>query len=351
MTGADFFQWWGSQLRAFIPESLRRSWSRGQTAAKLGLSGAGIRVMLPGGDEALEFALPEGKRPRVSIALTDVLADLPQLQRIDLTLEADQFLLRELTLPRAARPHLAEAVGYQLPKLTPFTSDQALYACGTRQEPSGDGPLPVWFVAIPKQRVARALALIGQEPPTVPLRLDSAPQPNEAITVSWQLNSRNDAGPQRLRPAWAGLLAVWLAAVGVHVYQKYEDRAHLADKLSSLRTEAAQVAELRAQLDQSVAQLAWLGDRKANAASMLVVLEELTGLLDDQTWLQRLNFDGQDLALTGNAKSPATLIETLERSATFEGVRFDALTRDQRNDADRFTVKARIATPPPEDRT
>jgi general secretion pathway protein L len=115
--------------------------------------------------------------------------------------------------------------------------------------------------------------------------------------------------------------------------------------LSGLRTEAAKVSQLRQRLDDSVQRLEWLGERKRLTASTLVLLDSLAQLLDDQTWLQRLDFDGKDLTLTGISSAPSALVETLETSSSFEGVRFDAFTQDRRNEGNRFNLSAKVEQP------
>jgi general secretion pathway protein L len=263
-------------------------------------------------------------------------------QRIRMTLSPRNYLLREVSVPRAARASFAETVGYQIPTLTPFTSDSVLYACGERPSVPSEGPIPGWLVTVPLPPVQKALALIDQSPPENPLSLAAPPASGTPLAISWRITDPRSRPYTRRRLVWVGLALVWFLAFGLHLYNRENDRLALEQQLATLRADANEVIELRANLDASVERLRWVSQRKSDAFSSLVLMESLAQLLDDDSWLQRLDFDGENLTLTGVSKTPSTLIEKLEASNAFEAVRFDALTRDRRNAADRFNLSAKL---------
>jgi hypothetical protein len=141
--------------------------------------------------KSVGFELPEGPEAARPVVVDEFMARLPgRPQRIALVLGPEEYLLRRTTLPRAARDNLAEAVGYQLPQLTPFSASQLIYACGEAADSPSEGPLSVWLVAVPRQRVSRALALIGQTPPEGYLPLRDSPSPGAPVELAWRLPGR-----------------------------------------------------------------------------------------------------------------------------------------------------------------
>jgi general secretion pathway protein L len=346
MTIKDFLDWWRSQLLELVPASWYGFWQRARTTITLRVGRDRAALVGPAGDTLADCPTPATNDPNPSTELKDYLMNLPTPpQRLRLILEPGQFLVHRFTMPRAAKGHLAEAVGYQLPKLTPFTVDQVLYACGIGADSSPDGPLPVWLVAIPRQRLVSALALIDQAPPPNPLPLSVAPEPGQALEVAWGIAESSRSTRRYLKFAWVAMLTLWVGALSLHLYKRHDALDQLDQMLSGLRTEAAKVSQLRQRLDDSVQRLEWLGERKRLTASTLVLLDSLAQLLDDQTWLQRLDFDGKDLTLTGISSAPSALVETLETSSSFEGVRFDAFTQDRRNEGNRFNLSAKVEQP------
>lgn len=347
MTAADFLHWWRTQISDLVPAVLRGTWQNAKTTLALKIDGSQLELSASQAARPVTCELPSTDEAPRPAQVSEFLAGLPGLpQRVRLTLAPEEYLLRHLTLPRAAQAHLAEAVGFQLPQLTPFAADQLLYACGEMPDSPSSGPLSVWLVAIPRRRIGRALALIDQTPPENPLPLRSPPAPGGNIELAWRVRSQTATPRRHMRLAWSALVALWLTVFGVHIYQQRQEQAALDEKLMDLRARAAEVVQLRARLADATAQAAWLAGRRQSTASPLMLLDTLTQQLDDQTWLQALDLQGRRLTLRGISSSAASLIETLEANPFLKDVRFDAaITRDNRGQGDRFNISATLEPP------
>jgi len=344
MTAAEFFDWWRTRLSELVPAPLRGSWHSTKTTLTLRIEHNRLQLSaLPTKDTA-EVKLGAADEMSGQPAVADFLSKLPgRPQRIRLTLGPAEYLLQHLTLPRAAQAHLDEAVSYQLPQVTPFTADQLFYACGEAPDSPANGPLSVWLVAVPSQRIARALRLIGQPPPDNPLPIKIPPAPGEAITVSWSVREQADSSHRRMRIAWSVLLALWLAVLGLHTHNREQAQSTLELTRDELRARAVEVGRLRDRLEHANSQATWLVQRREQAISPLMLLDALTQQLDDQTWLQGFELSGQRLTLRGISSSPAALLETLEASKLLRDVKFEAaITRDGRGQGDRFSISARL---------
>lgn len=339
----DFLDWWFAQLRSLVPDNWRGFLQRSEPAMAIELDHDMVRVTPASGNDSVMYSLgtldPFRDRGLAQQDLGQAGATPP---RISMTLSPRNYLMRDVSVPRAARGHFAETVGYQISSLTPFTSDSVLYACGEKPNAPPEGPIPGWLVIVPLQPVLQALSLVDQSPPGNPLSLPAPPAHGEPLSISWRVTDPHNSPQTSRRFVWLGLALVWALAVGLHLYNRDNDRSALEEQLAALRAEAAEVITLREGLDASIDRLRWVAERKSEASSSLVLLNSLAELLDDDSWLQRLDFDGENLTLTGVSKTPSALIEALEASDTFEAVRFDALTRDRRNAADRFNLSAKL---------
>jgi general secretion pathway protein L len=343
----DFLDWWFAQLRSLVPDAWSGFLQRREPAMAIAVDHDMVRITPVAGGDGVVYSLAtlDPFRDR-GLAKEDLGQSAGMPQRISMTVSPRNYLLRDVTVPRAARGHFAETVGYQISTLTPFTSDAVLYACGEKPHVPAEGPVPGWLVIVPLQPVLQALSLVDQAPPENPLALAAPPAPGEPLSVSWRITDPHNRPHTSRRFVWLGLAFVWVLAIGLHLYNRENDRSALEEQLAELRQEANEVITLRANMDASVDRLRWVSERKSEAFSSLVVVNALAELLDDDSWLQRLDFDGENLTLTGVSKTPSTLIETLEASSTFEAVRFDALTRDRRNAADRFNLSAKLQKQP-----
>lgn len=340
MRASDFFRWWTARLDELVPAPLRATLRETRASLTLKVDTDRIELSASSADAVVTLDATAGNQAGLD-ALLSSLSGPPQ--RIRLALAPSTYLARRLTLPRAARGDLAEAVRYQLPALTPFRADNVLYACGETMVSAANGDLDVWLVAIPRQRLERTLQRIGQSPPRSPLPLQHPPADGETLEIVWRTADRS-APPLRLgRLAWIGMIALWLAVPSVHLYPVGNEQAALDRELATLRKEAREVSALRERLEAVQVQTTWLAERRQAAVSPLGVIDRLSELLDDRTWLQGLDLQGDGLTLRGLSSSTASLIEILEASSLLEDVRFDAaITRDRRGQGDRFNISARI---------
>jgi len=346
----EFLHWWRSQLVDMMPAALRRSWQDTRTTLTLRIDGSSLELRSPALDRAVSFELPEGPEATRPVVVDEFMARLPgRPQRISLALGPNEYLLRRTTLPRAAQGNLAEAVGYQLPQLTPFPASQLIYACGETADSPPEGQLSVWLVAVPRQRIAPALALIGQTPPEGYLPLRDPPAAGAPLELAWRLPEVSTFSRHRMRLAWLGLAGLWVGVLGLHIYHQQQAQTSLDQTLESLQARALRVGELRDRLAAAEAQVAKLATLKQSTYSMLAVLDALTEQLDDQTWLQGFDLRDGRLTLRGISAAPAVLIETLEASPVLQDVRFEAaITRDGRSQGDRFNISARLELRPRE---
>jgi Tfp pilus assembly protein PilN len=350
MNGALFFSWWRARLGELIPAFLRRRWGSAKAGITLAIDAGRLRISSANSPQPVTVALspenPVERRPEVE-ALLGALPGGPQ--QIRLVLEPHDYLSRRFSLPRAARGNLAEAVGYQLPQLTPFSADQLLYACGETEDSPTGGALSVWLVAVPRDRVERALAVIDQSPPENPLRLPTPPAPGEPLSLTWRASAPSPTAQRSMRLAWVALVALWIGVLGIHLYKQEQQQRMLDETLADLRTKAATVSRLHDRLSTVRTRLGQLSQLKANETSPLTVLDQLSQLLDDDTWLLGLELRRDQLTLRGVSASPASLIETLEATEILEDVSFEsAITRDGRSEGDRFNISATLESPQPE---
>ncbi len=76
---------------------------------------------------------------------------------------------------------------------------------------------------------------------------------------------------------------------------------------------------------------------------MVLVLEDLSAVLPDGTYLTDLSVDGRTLRISGLSSAPSDLIAILDGSALLAHVRFTApVTRDRNGDRDSFEIEAVI---------
>ncbi|MDB5652226.1 MAG: Fimbrial assembly [Hyphomicrobiales bacterium] len=259
--------------------------------------------------------------------------------QIELVLLAEGFLFKEMTLPAQAGSFLQQIISNQIDRLTPWTSDCAIF--GFAERGIVDSKLLVTVAVTDKRRVAPILDILSVCKPQV-VHMIVAPAEDGAppILVSAPL-CMGDPRPFALRRALAtAFIALWGLVAVDQVYAtwmagRYQDEIQATN---------AEIAQRRASLlspgvltDEGRALLA----RKKSGPVATLLLEDLSALLPDDTYLTEFELDGSKLRIAGTSLDATRLIGFLEGSGRVSNVTFYApTTRSRSNPGERFFIEA-----------
>ncbi len=138
-----------------------------------------------------------------------------------------------------------------------------------------------------------------------------------------------------------GLLLV--VVVLLPFYRQRAELAALSTQLDRMRTAADGAMSLQNQADRLAQEIKVAVDRKSQWPTMVEIVNELTVVLPDSTWLNRLEIKDGEIHLQGVSSSASSLIALIEESETFADVRFQSpVTQDTRTGRERFHLSARI---------
>lgn len=138
----------------------------------------------------------------------------------------------------------------------------------------------------------------------------------------------------------------WGVGTFMH-YRKESDAVN--DEIKKRRPAVEALEKLQKQRDEYRKEMAELVQIRSGEISKVLVLEELTRLLPDATWIWNLKYNGKEMELSGFADSASDLIPLLDRSPLFEKVEFLApvtkemqMRGDGNKEKERFKIKAKI---------
>jgi general secretion pathway protein L len=264
---------------------------------------------------------------------------------IELVLRSDRFLSRALELPKRATEFLAGIVRAQIDRLTPWSADDAVFGWAAPRELANDR-VQLTVVATARALLApylRALNELGAGSIVVSTVL---PGENAAVPVRvLEHDARGELGIERARRL---LTAVFLG-MGLAAGIALGAGQLVGDALDARQQDLQrQIAERRAamrRIDVTGAPPAqrMLERRKHETPSSVMVLEALSQILPDHTYVTELRIESDKLQVIGVTQDAPSLIRLIEQSPHFTRATFFApTTRSSTDPGERFHIEARI---------
>ena len=348
-----FFLWWGRELSFWIPERLKQA-----------LSDKTGYIFLHITAEKIKFSsLIEGQRKTIAeLAFNE--EGLAQAQKLleenedvkkahlILRLSSEQAIKKILYLPAAAKGNIKQVVSFELDKYTPFSTDQVYFALKPLGK-EGNGQVKVLLVLTPRD-ILDAIYLQLNDAGIYP---DIVDYDEEANNFNEDLDIYNLL-PERERPVknkieqtltwlFGFILLVLVVAVLVFpVWHEAQNVDSLKQQIKQLKKDTEFVQSQQLEIDQIVDETEQLNQVKKNTPALLEIINTLSHLIENDTWMTHLQFKQGRLQLQGQSPTAEALIGVLEASPLFSNVRFvSPLTKDKRTGLERFQISINVNTP------
>lgn len=275
--------------------------------------------------------------------------DAPQVaaavsgRRVEIVLQGRRFLFRQLDLPPRAADFLDGIVRAQIDRLTPWTAAEAVFGHSAPVE-KPDGII-THVAATTRKAVAGIIEAVSEaRPAAIALLADGGEHSAGRIRVFEQA-TRGRLDPQRLGTGLQAALAIAAVAAIVSVAAAL----YYADRLGAREDELnLQIAQRRAALRMASdgaarSPLAALERQKHESPASVIVLEALSRILPDHTYLTELHVAGARMQIAGITRDAPSLIPLIEQSGHFTRATFYApTTRSATDPGERFHIEAQI---------
>ena len=374
-----FWHWWIGQLAPLVPAVPRNALQRRRLRPLLEFGADAVVIWVPRvANGAIEFAeaarVPLSGDPatvtQAGRAAIDALARVAYggavaPSRVVIVLPIAQVLRKELTLPAAVEDNLLQTLAYDIDRHTPFKADEVYFdAIVVGRDPVRKEIRVDWAAALKsvvdqaRRRVETWGATVVGVWPAMPAGAAafSSRAPNLLPATD-----RPDANGWRRWELWvpAGLiLALALVAIAVPLWQKRSHAIALGHLVEQAHLQANASDALRQQLEQLAGDYNFALQRKYAFPSAMQVLDDLTRLLPDDTWLTQLEVKTlpkgkephRDIVLRGESSNAGRLVSLLEESKLFEqAAPRSPTTKIQPGPGEIFDLGAQLKplTPPP----
>ena len=141
------------------------------------------------------------------------------------------------------------------------------------------------------------------------------------------------------------VLALVVAVLVFPVWHEAQNVDSLRQQIKQLKKDTEFVQSRQLEIDQSVDETEQLNQVKKNTPALLEIINTLSHLIKNDTWMTHLQFRQGRLQIQGQSPTAEALIGVLEASPLFSNVRFvSPLTKDKRTGFERFQISINVNT-------
>ncbi len=347
-----FFTWWRNTLADMLPQSWTRSRGSDASVLEVEITSSQIAFRHRSGDASDELGSigrgagrdGQGAQAGAHSAQRESVSALvhglrPEKTRCVVRVANALRLNKTVRLPLAAEENLRQVLAFEMERHTPFHADDVYFDYRLKARDSKQRRLDVDLTVVQKPVVDEALGVVDD----------------------WALEFTPGAGldgdgelaflPQRYRaPATRGLnrtlivlnLVALSAAAVIPIYHQERYIDILQERADRARAAAMASVEVQDRI-QALEQRRALFQEAKSGPSTVELLEELTRLIPDGTWLHRLDIKNGEVQFQGLSDAASALIAVVESSPMFREARFGSpITRDARSGKERFHISAKL---------
>lgn len=350
---SGFFQWWLSGLKDLVPEHIQQRFRRERDTIYVRLSeGEAVITQSRTGQQTtsntFRFALGDRPTSERTAAFTWLKRHRQAGARILIQLPASEAIRKSVTLPLAAEENLREVIGFEIDRLTPFSPEEIYFDYQILERDPNEQRLRLELLLSSRAVVQRAVVQLRSWGFSAQGIAFADPANSNRIVHEMKLLTNDGTNRTRSRGLWVqwGLIAVlFLTAIGLPLYLNERKLAHFQRESAAVRKQAAVAMRLRQELEQLSGGAQYLVEKRRNLPLRIESLDHLARLMPDDAWLNRLQLDGSQITIQGEANTATTLIEKLESSKEFAAARFTSPVRQNtRSKKEQYNLSAELVS-------
>ncbi len=344
-----FFHWWFDELRQSLPAPWQQKLQHALRRVTFVLAGDSLIVGMDENarQQSLDsFAVDQDvslQQQQLSRLL--VRHDLSESPRF-LLLERDTILSKEMTLPMATESNLLQVLTFEMDRQTPFKATDVYFGWKIRDRNGKTGQITLEIYVVPRKQVdkaihylsSRGLSLMGvdvlEDSKTMGLNLLPAGQRVREVNRKMRMNF-----------VLAGAAVVLLALLMTQsLYLRSHQVVELETAIAEVRGEARLVQRIKEQIRDTSEAAGFLTVRRDASPLAIELLADITRLLPQDTYLDRLVINQTGVQMQGKSQNAQRLIERVNQSELLDDAAFRGSTRlDARTGLEIFEINAKIS--------
>ncbi len=354
-----FWRWWWGEISALIPERFAAMRGGGAHSPLVSL-GSGELVLREArgaarANETVGLASPDDVQRRAAVrALLERAGETRGRARI--ALAPGEALVRRATMPAATEENLGQVLGFEMDRLTPFKPEEVYFDYRVVSRNPAAGQIVVQIAVARRELIDERLAdlrSLGISAQGVAVSDDAGTGSSSFnLLPQGQPGERETSGEGMIQYSLVGLVALLLvAALLLPAWQRRQAIIDLHPQLSKSKQEAEAAAAIEREVERQVADHNFVTAKKQAVYPALAIVEEVTRLLPDNTWVQQFDVKTggkvREVQISGETPSSSKLIEVLEQSTLMKNAApRGTVVRGATPNTERFVIAAEVRSRP-----
>jgi len=347
---AQFFKWWGQELRSCLPKKIQDTFkAQGRLIILIEQSKVFVSYYHEGITENLaELELN-------ALAKEDINNIIKHYKEatVVLRIPKNQVVSQDIFLPVATEANLAQVMAYELDRYTPFTAKEVYFSYIKLGYTENKAALHLRLVLTKKETLEKLyeqIVSLGLKPAIA----DADMQDSFIQTGSsgrYNLLPEHLCLPVNRKPLYAliGSLLLMVSLLVALLILPLQMGAAGIDKLKQHARQSEALAfnieDSKKSLDYLYRATQQLVNDKNETPAMVDIINTLSQALPDDTWVSYLRYNAKNLQLTGQSANASSLIAILEKLPFFQNVKFvSSVTKDRRTSLERFQISIDVAS-------
>jgi len=344
----SFFRWWLGELKQAMPASWQARLEHAMRRVTLKLEGESLLV---GADEnRIENRIesfPLSEDPKLQQQQIGDLLEQNELQEAPrfLLLDKRSVLSKDIKLPQAAEANLAQVLSFEMDRQTPFKAANVFFDWKITDRVSTPGQLQIRLFLAPRPEVERSIEILAARG----IGLSGVDVVDHGRTQGLNLLPAEQrvrtVNPRARLNLALGLACVVLMAIVMaqSLYLRAHQVSELEQAIEDVQGEARRVTNIRKQIEDTGEAAGFLATRRAASPLAIELLADITGILPDDTFLDRLVIGEDSVQMQGKSKNAQQLIERVNNSRLLTAAAFRGSTRlDARTGLEIFELNATV---------
>lgn len=249
-------------------------------------------------------------------------------------------LTRTLLLPHMSDAEMTETVRLEAEAATPFPVDNLVW--GWRREAIPGERYRVDVVIAARNHVERHLETLQSRLRNAPAEVCALVDGRQVLFNGYGGDLRATRMRRRMRRLTLWLVLAVLLLVALNAVPVWHAKQRSEAVNAHLRTLQARVADTVAARDgllRDRQRMVALTDFGTDRAGALHLMENLSRLLPDDVWLERLEIQVGQVRMAGRAANASALVQTLDQQPDYRNVRMPGAIAREAGGRERFVIE------------